>query len=142
MTEGNHENNHNPFDQHRNFNSEFSEYETSVMNFDRRYALCIQNFDRRCALRIQNFITDHTSQSAGAGMRASNFNRCSDATVRTLEVPLVHEPWDDITLSLHPINDLLSVGRVGNLHCGRSQFFFLEICLYVLFFSFVQYYHL
>ena len=41
-----------------------------------------------CAFK--NFITDRTSQSDGAGKRVSIFNRCNDATVRTLEVPLVH----------------------------------------------------
>ena len=41
------------------------------------------------ALLVQNLITDRTPQSAGAGIRASNFNRCNDATVRTREVPLV-----------------------------------------------------
>ena len=41
-----------------------------------------------CAFK--NFITDCTSQSAGAGIRASIFNCCNTATVRTWEVPLVH----------------------------------------------------
>ena len=48
---------------------------------------------------LKNFITNRTSQSAGAGIRASNFNRCSDATVRTREVPLVHASFDFITIS-------------------------------------------
>jgi hypothetical protein len=39
-----------------------------------------------CAFR--NLITDRTSQSAGAGIRASIFNSCNTATVRTQEVPL------------------------------------------------------
>jgi hypothetical protein len=43
--------------------------------------------------------TDRTSQSAGAGIRASIFNTCNDATVRTLEVPLVHAPCYNIALS-------------------------------------------
>ena len=88
MTEENHEKNPDQFGQHRDLDSELSEYLSSVMNFDRRYALC-----------IQNFITDRTSQSAGAGIRASIFNRCNDATVRTREVPLVHVPCDVNTLS-------------------------------------------
>ena len=50
MSEGNHEENPNQFGQHRDFNSELSECESSVMKFNRRYALC-----------IQNFITDRTS---------------------------------------------------------------------------------
>ena len=57
MIEGNHEKNPNQLRQDRDLTSELSEYESSVMNFDRRYALC-----------IQNFITDRTSQSAGAGI--------------------------------------------------------------------------
>ena len=39
---------------------------------------------------IRNLITYRNSQSAGAGIWASNFNRCNDATVRTREVRLVH----------------------------------------------------
>jgi hypothetical protein len=50
-----------------------------------------------CAFK--NFITDHTSQSAGAGIRASNFNSCNAATVRMQEVPLVHAPCYIIALS-------------------------------------------
>jgi hypothetical protein len=41
---------------------------------------------------FRNFITDRTSQSAGAGIRASISNSCNAATVRTQEVPLVHAP--------------------------------------------------
>ena len=42
-----------------------------------------------CAMlcAFKNVITDHTSQSAGAGIRASNLIRCNDASVRTREVP-------------------------------------------------------
>ena len=39
------------------------------------------------------------SQSVGAGIRASIFNRCNDATVRTREVPLVHATCNVIALS-------------------------------------------
>ena len=42
-------------------------------------------------LVLQNFIIDYTSESAGAGIRAFSFNSYKHATVRTLEVPLVHE---------------------------------------------------
>ena len=69
-------------------NSKLSELESSVMNFD-----------RPCALSIQKLYHRRTSQSAGAGIRASIFNRCNDATVRTGEVPLVHATYDGITLS-------------------------------------------
>ena len=88
MTEGNHEKNPNEFGQHRDLNSELSEYESSVINFDRRYALC-----------IQKFIKARTSRSAGVGIRSSIFNLWNDATVRTQEVPLVHAACDVITLS-------------------------------------------
>ena len=57
MIEGNHEKNPNQFVQHQDLNSELSEYESNVMNFDWCYALC-----------IQKFITDHISQLAGAGI--------------------------------------------------------------------------
>ena len=46
------------------------------------------NFDRLCAFK--KIITDRTSQSSGAGIRVSIFNRCHDAIVRTREVPLEH----------------------------------------------------
>ena len=59
------------FGQHQDLNSELSECECSVVNFDLRYALF-----------IQNLITHRTSQWAGAGIRASIFNRWNDATVR------------------------------------------------------------
>jgi hypothetical protein len=49
-----------------------------------------------CAFR--NFITDRTSQSAGAGIRASIFNSWNAATVKTQEVPLVHAPCYSIAL--------------------------------------------
>ena len=87
MTEGNHEKKHKQFGQHRDLNAELPEYETSVMNFDRRYAL-----------RIQKLYDKHTSELSGAGIRAS-FNRFNDVTVRTREVPLVHASCDAITLS-------------------------------------------
>ena len=99
MTEGKHEKNPNQFGEHRNLNSDLSEYEFSVMNFDRRYAQY-----------IQNFIIDRTSQSTGAGIRAYNFNRRNDGTLRIREVPLVHAACDVIaityTQSLHAINGL------------------------------------
>ena len=60
-----------------------------TMNFDRLYALCIQ----------KHFITDHISQSAGAGIRASILNLWNDATVKTREIPLVLALCDVITLS-------------------------------------------
>ena len=41
MTEENHGKNPNQFGQYRDLNSELSEYESSVKNFDRCYALCI-----------------------------------------------------------------------------------------------------
>ena len=42
MTEGNHEKNHNQFGQHRDLNSEISEFDSRVMNFYRRCAQSIQ----------------------------------------------------------------------------------------------------
>ena len=47
---------------------------------------------------FKNFTTDHTSQLAGAGIRASIFNHCNNAIVRTQEVPLVQASCDIITL--------------------------------------------
>ena len=48
------------------------------------------------------------------------------APMRTREVPLVHVSCDIIlsyTHSLHAINGLLAVGRMGNLLCGRPSYF-------------------
>jgi hypothetical protein len=52
-----------------------------------------------CSVHSETFITDRTSQSAGAGIRASTFNSCNAAIVRTQEVPLVHAPCYSIALS-------------------------------------------
>ena len=87
MTQEIYKKNPNHFDQQRNLNSEHFEYESSV-NFDRLYALCIEKLSQIA-----------TSQSAGARIRASNFNRCNNATVGTREVLLVHALCDVITLS-------------------------------------------
>ena len=102
MTEGNHGKNPNQFGQHQDLNLELSELIGAML----------------CAFK--NFITDHTSQSLGAGIRAFIFNQCNDATVRTQEVPLAC----DITYmqSLHAINGLPAVGRMGNLLCGRPPY--------------------
>ena len=89
MTEGNHEKGAPTisFGRHGDLNSKLTEYESSLMNFDRRQALC-----------NQKLITDRTSQSAGAGIRVSIINDYNDATVRTREVLLVHASCDVITL--------------------------------------------
>ena len=76
---------------------------------------------------FKNFIIDRTSQSAGARIRASIFNRCDDATVRNQEVPLVHAACHIIYFttynqSLHAINGSTAVGRVGNTLCRRPSY--------------------
>ena len=48
---------------------------------------------------FKNFISDRTSQLADARLRASIFNHCNDATMRTWDVPLVQASCDVITLS-------------------------------------------
>ena len=78
-----------------------------------------------CAFK--NFITDRTSQSAGSGIRASNFNRCNDVTMRTWGSPVsacIMRRHFSITYtqSLHVIIGLQAVGRVGNLLCGRPSY--------------------
>ena len=101
MAEGNHEKYTNHFGQHRDLNSELCEYEFSVMNFDRRYALC-----------IQKFYTDRTSQSAGARIGASNFNLWNDANVRSPASAIVMRRHYSITYRqlLYVINNLLAAG--------------------------------
>ena len=44
MPEGNHEKKSNEGGQNRDLNSELTEYESSLMNFDRRCVLCTQSF--------------------------------------------------------------------------------------------------
>ena len=85
------------------------------------------NFDWHYALWIQNFITDHTSQSAGTGIRASIFNRYKEATVKTRGRPtcacIMWRHYSvTCTRSLHAINGLLAVGWVGNLFCGFPSY--------------------
>ena len=103
MTEGNHEKKHKQFGQHRDLNAELPEYETSVMNLYRRYALC-----------IQKLIINRTSQSAKARIRASNFNRCNDAPVSTREVPLVHASL------LYHVHAVVSRNK-WFISCGTSE---------------------
>ena len=50
-------------------------------------------------------ITNRTSQSAGVRIRASIFNRCNGATVRTREVPLVYAY---VTLLLYHVHVVAS----------------------------------
>ena len=50
-----------------------------------------------CAFK--NLITDRTSQLTGAGIWATIFNRCNNATVRTPKVPLLYASCDVTTLS-------------------------------------------
>ena len=58
-----------------------------------------RNFCNVSLCAFKNFVRHRTSQSAGAGIWDSIFNRCNDATVRTQKVPLVHASCDVITLS-------------------------------------------
>ena len=76
---------------------------------------------------FKNFIANRTSQSAGVGIRASNFNRCNDAIVRTREISLLHASCNfhySITYkqSLHAMNGLIAVGGVGNLLCRHPSY--------------------
>ena len=54
-------------------------------------------------LVLNGFIVDRTSQSAGAGIRASIFNRCNDATVRIRADPLVHASCDSLLYRVHAV---------------------------------------
>ena len=92
------------------------------------YALCLLFWSQLLFSVHSNFITDRTSQSAVAGIRASIFNHYNDATVRTREVPLVHASCDVhytimYTQSLHAIYALLAAGRVGKPRPGSMDFF-------------------
>ena len=89
MTEGNHENNPNYFGQPRDLKPKPFEYDSNVMNFDRRYALCIQKLYQR----------PH-STVGGSWTKSLHSNRCNDATVRTREVLLVYASCNVIILSL------------------------------------------
>ena len=78
-----------------------------TMNFDRRYAL-------------KNFITDCTSQSVRAGIRASIFNCSNEATMKTEHASSLLIKY---TQSLHAMNGLIAVGQVGKLLCGRPSYY-------------------
>ena len=65
-----------------------------------------------CAFK--NFITDRTSQSAGAGIRASIFNRNNDAIVRAREVPR------HVTSLLYHIHAVASSNKWFT-SCGTSE---------------------
>ena len=77
---------------------------------------------------FKTFITDHTWGSAGVEIRACIFKRCNDATVLwILGSPAnacIMRRHYSITYkqSLHAINDLIAVGRVGNLPCGHPSY--------------------
>ena len=88
------------------------------------------NFDRATLCACKNFIADRASQSAGAGIRASIFNRCSNATVRTREVTLVHASCDVITLSVHAV----ALRNKWFNNCGTSGKLTLWTSLVVLYY--------
>ena len=79
MSEGNQEKNPNQFGQRRDLNSKLSEYESNAVNFIGA-VLCA----------FKNFIKDRPIRVGGSWNRVSIFNRCNDANVRTLKLPLVH----------------------------------------------------
>ena len=66
---------------------------------------------------FENFITDRKSQFTGAGIRASIFNRCNYATVRSPEVPLVHASCYVITCKVHAVASRNK--WFGN--CGKNE---------------------
>ena len=75
-----------------------------------------------CSVHSKNFITDRTSQSAGAGIRASIFNRCNDPTVGSATSACVMRRHYSHAHAVASCNKrLLAVGRVGNLLRGRPS---------------------
>ena len=94
------------FGQNRDLNTELSEYEYSVMNFDHRYALYIR--------KLYHW---RTSQSAGAGIRASTYNRCNCENSGSPASAYVmgRHYFVTYTHSLHAINGLLKLERFMTL---------------------------
>ena len=119
MTEGNHEKNPNQFGQHWDLNSGPSEYESSVMNFYRRYALCIQNLYHRQHLTVGGSWNKSLHLQPLQRCYCENSGSSASACVMRSHYSITY------TQSLHAINGLITVGRVRNLLCGRS----LYICL-------------
>ena len=92
-------------------------------------AQLMMNFNLHCALCIQKLYHRLHFTVGGCWNKSPIFNRCSDATVRTREVLLVHASRDVITLSstCSCFMQYSSVGRMGNLLCGRPLYYVLDI---------------
>ena len=112
MTEGNHEKNPNQFGQNRDLISVISEYEPSVINFVRRNDLC-----------IQNFITDHSRREWNKSLQLQPLQRCYCENSGSPDSACAMRRHYSITFtqSLQAINNLLALGRVGNLLCRRPS---------------------
>ena len=108
MTERNHEKNPNQFGQHRDVNSELSEYDFSVMNFDRRYALCTQKLYHRPHFTVRG------SWNKSLNLQPLQRCYCEDSGSAASACVMRRHYSITYTQSLHVINGLLALGRMGN----------------------------
>ena len=111
MTEGNHEKNPNHFGQQRDLNFKLSEYESSAMNFDRRYALCIQK------LYLRPHLTVGGNWNKSLHLQPLQRCYCENSESLASECPMRRRYSITYTQSILAI----PVGRVRNLLCGRPR---------------------
>ena len=104
------------FSQQREFNSELSEYESNVMNFDRRYVLCIQKLCHRLHFTVVG--------SWNKSLQLQPLQRCycenSGSPASSYVMRRYHS--NKCTQSRQAIIGLLPVGRVRNLLCGHPLY--------------------
>ena len=105
------------FRQNQDLNSELSEYECSVMNYDRRYVLRIKKLYHRPHFTVGGNWYE--------SLQLQPLQRCYCANSGSLASAFVmrHHYSIACTQSLFAINCLLAVGRMGNLLCGCTSYY-------------------
>ena len=124
MIEENNKKNPSQVGRHRDLNQGPPKFESSVMNFDRRYALCVQNLYHRPHFTV--------GDSWNKSLHLQPLQRCyfeNSGSPASSCLMLSHYSIT-YTQSLHTINGLLAVGREGNLLCGRPSYITLNYLSY------------
>ena len=97
-----------------------------TMNFNRRYALCIQKNYHRPHFTVGVCRNKSLQYQPLRQCYCENWRSTVSACVMRRRYPITY------TQSLHAINGLIAVGRVGNLLCGRPSYYTLHyVCIYV-----------
>ena len=122
MTEGNHEKNPSQFGQHQDLNSELSEYESSVTNFDRRCTLCIQKLYHRLHFTVGGCWNESLH------LQPLQLWYCENSESPTSTCIVEHHYSITYMQLLHARNGLVAAEGMGNLLCGRSSY--IKICLF------------